>query len=588
MNKMSPEQETPQVKSVILYSMQRQKIRLYISRMMKRKTKKTSVGVPGHLLLRVLTWTDIKMPNPHSVLLDDSERTAILKIEDFKKLSNKMRSAEFIIKGFEPTKSPVYIKSSYNQLFNKYLNILNIDLDKSDQFAFFILIKKDGSVDTDDCKRISNKKKPQKHSEDWIIDKLNQILNRKDCPYKEVMIFSYNSPCLKRPECQSCMNQLIALAKQLYEKHGMRMIIGFYKPYGIDGPYVNYLPDKPFKKCTFHFQTPRGKNTITQENTMNSSNKITADKIIIEKELLQPVYEIIIPQVQNLTFLLINNKHKPSYNLSTFKSQLQNTKNIQKLHSIVQELFRFKLNSENTMDGFKKHGREKFCKCMNEISKLYITDHDANLSDHLITDHDANLSDHLITDHDANLSDHLITDHDANLSDHLITDHDANLSDLITDHDANLSDLITDHDANLSDHLITDHDANLSDHLITDHDANLSDHLITDHDANLSDLITDHDANLSDLITDHNANLSDYFIDNYIRNLHSRFLSQISKYLLNVFFPWWAEIVEYSSSEFLKKQVSLHLQESAVCHLLKIMKEMEHYCVIGYVKKENI
>lgn len=139
----------------------------------------------------------------------------------------------------------IYLDEYYNHIFNEALNMLNIDLDKSKQFAFRLFIKKDDTLDLSDLKVYKPDLKHRKHSEDYIFDLLKAILDNTDCPYKEALIFSFNSPCLTRPTFNSCSDQAIEIAWELYKKHKMKMVIGFYKPWGINGSYEKILPYKP-------------------------------------------------------------------------------------------------------------------------------------------------------------------------------------------------------------------------------------------------------------------------------------------------------------------------------------------------------
>ncbi len=112
-------------------------------------------------------------------------------------------------------------------------------------------------------------------------------------------------------------------------------------------------------------------------------------------------------------------------------------------------------------------------------------------------------------------------------------------------------------------------------HLLIGDDANLSDRLIDDYDTHLSDcLIDDYDTHLCD-----DANVSDCLIDNCY--LYEEIVSDLQ----NVFFPWWAKIVEDASSRFLNEEISCFLQERAVYFFLRDIKKVEHYFVIGYVKR---
>lgn len=168
---------------------------------------------------------------------------------------NKLVTSKHIINLITEPDSIIkhYLDQYYNETFKKVLNNLEIDLDQSNQFAFIIFIKKDGILDNENPKVYYPDGK--KHSEDDIFALLKDILDKNDCLYKEALMFSLNSPCLARPKSESCSAQAIDIAQELYKKHGMKMIIGFYKPWGINGSYEHILPYKPLKDCTYTFET---------------------------------------------------------------------------------------------------------------------------------------------------------------------------------------------------------------------------------------------------------------------------------------------------------------------------------------------
>ncbi len=116
----------------------------------------------------------------------------------------------------------IYLEEYYNKIFNTFFNKLNIDLDKSNQFAFIIFIKKDGTFDTEYPEEYKPNSKKKKHSEDYIFDILKEILDKNDCPYTEALTFSTNSPCLARPKYNSCSDQAIDIADKLYKMHKMK------------------------------------------------------------------------------------------------------------------------------------------------------------------------------------------------------------------------------------------------------------------------------------------------------------------------------------------------------------------------------
>ncbi|XP_048059311.1 uncharacterized protein LOC125275979 [Megalobrama amblycephala] len=116
-------------------------------------------------------------------------------------LSNKLKSLKYLINQITNAnycKEKFYLEEKYNHIFNRFLKkILKVDVDKSNQFAFVIFIKKDGSYDkdvwdnksntTEKCPEVYKPKGTNKHSEDDIFDLLKEILSKSDCPYKEAL-----------------------------------------------------------------------------------------------------------------------------------------------------------------------------------------------------------------------------------------------------------------------------------------------------------------------------------------------------------------------------------------------------------------
>ncbi|XP_051956649.1 uncharacterized protein LOC127625407 [Xyrauchen texanus] len=365
------------------------------------------------------------------------------KIESLKCIINLETNANYL-------KENNYHKNDINSIFNKYINS---NKNQKGQFAFMILINKDGSYDKDNWDTIPNstekcpkmykpEQKGEIHSEDKIFDLLNDILCKRDCPFKMALIYSFYTLCFKRHNKESCHKQAVDIAKKLYEKHKMTIFIGCSEPWGINGPYVKNLPYKPLKDCTY-----------TIESQTFRSNEIVSKqerKEFVEKKLIDPIYKKVIHEIQNKPFSMVKITDKPKYFLKPFLKNINNPKTIETCHNIVSNLFSCQIISKN-VDDFINHGLEKFEKCKEKIYKLLSYD----------------------------------------------------------------------------------------------------------------------------------ANNSIDECDLYNRN------QEISKYLSNVFFPWWATKVESASSTFLIKETSCLLQRSAANHIHRSTKDIEHYFVIRYVKQQN-
>ncbi len=333
-----------------------------------------------------------------------------------------IKTLNYILKHLKNTEDcieKIYLEDRYNDIFKKFLNDFKnyMNPNKPNQFAFIIFIKKDGTLDTKYPEVYFPNGKKKKHNEDYIFDILKEILDKNDCPYTEALIFSTNSLCFERKNCKSCMSQAIDLAEKLYKKHKMKLIIGFYKPWGINGSYASILPYKPLKDCTYTFESKTlGSNDISHKKT---TNKIDKESLKLLEEL---IYNTNILDVQNKTFLMEGNKTKDNqiednlteenifednriednlteenktkdnkpksnrtkddipkaeYNLDTFYSITCDLKNKEKLDQIASSLFEHE-KLIKTFDDFKNHGTEMFDTCMNEI-KVELMENDAHL-----------------------------------------------------------------------------------------------------------------------------------------------------------------------------------------------------------------
>ncbi len=327
-----------------------------------------------------------------------------------------IKTLNYILKHLKNTEDcieKIYLEDRYNDIFKKCLNDFKnyMNPNKPNQFAFIIFIKKDGTLDTKYLKVYFPNGEKKKHSEDYIFDILKEMLDKNDCPYTEALIFSTYSLCFERKKCKSCMSQAIDIADKLYKKHKMKLIIGFYKPWGINGSYASILPYKPLKDCTYTFESKTlGSNDITISHK-KTTNKIDKESLKLLEEL---IYKNFIPAVQHKTFLMEGNKTKDNqiednlteenkckdnkpksnrtkddipkaeYNLDTFYSITCDLKNKEKLDQIVSSLFEHeKLNK--TFDDFKNHGTEMFDTCMDEI-KVELMENDAHLCEEIRSD----------------------------------------------------------------------------------------------------------------------------------------------------------------------------------------------------------
>ncbi len=108
------------------------------------------------------------------------------------------------------------------------------------------------------------------------------------------------------------MSQAIDIADKLYKKHKMKLIIGFYKPWGINGSYASILPYKPLKDCTYTFESK-----TLGSNDIIISNKKTTNTI--DKELLESIYKKYTADLRNNAFSMeMDNIDTPKCNLEKY------------------------------------------------------------------------------------------------------------------------------------------------------------------------------------------------------------------------------------------------------------------------------
>ncbi|ROK64910.1 hypothetical protein DPX16_1135 [Anabarilius grahami] len=331
---------------------------------------------------------------------EEMDEDCFLKMTDsatyYKDYSNKKKSLKWLTYKINDQNQDI-LNGKYshhlnkeNDIFNRFVNDLNEEAKKKiqshNQVAFGFFRKKDGSFDMD---RWRNKEKSVyylengKHTEDEIFEQQLKIYSEDDCDYSEIYIFSTNSPCLARKDSVPCMINAIFIAKMLYEKHGMKTIIGYLKPWGYNGSFENILSEISLKDCTSHFKSQ----TLESKSIVNNSLQTTTNKTEADMGLLIPVYKQIIPDVENKTFSMKGTKTeriKPKLDLAQYSSKIAKSdiKTIFfiKLNKIVSDLFKPD-DTEMCLSDFEKHGLKKFMKCMEEMYDLLIEiNEDASIS----------------------------------------------------------------------------------------------------------------------------------------------------------------------------------------------------------------
>lgn len=141
--------------------------------------------------------------------------------------------------------------------FIKYSNTEEADRDR--QYAFSIVLMKDGRKEIlhEVYPKFQNKKKNSGalnieqgksgltikttlHSEEILIQQLDDFLHRNGTTVEHILIYTYNSPCLKRENrIVSCMFQLLYKAYEWYKLYGVITDVAFTKHWGLSGP--NYF-----------------------------------------------------------------------------------------------------------------------------------------------------------------------------------------------------------------------------------------------------------------------------------------------------------------------------------------------------------
>lgn len=234
------------------------------------------------------------------------------------------------------------------------------------QFAFVLFRKKDGSLDKSrtEVHYLSD----GEHTEDKIFKLLLEIYYESNCDYSEVYIYSTNSPCLARHKHVPCMIQAFFIAYMLHEKRSIKTIIGYLKPWGLSGSCEKNVPSYSIKDC------------ISTSGIIRTSSQKTNDTEDEElNELLIPVYRQIISEVQNQTFLMEANKHRPERKLQQFFLKMPNSEIKKQFNEIDKKNFNLlklqKSDLFNTYDGFHEYGADIFNKFTKEISDLLINDY---------------------------------------------------------------------------------------------------------------------------------------------------------------------------------------------------------------------
>lgn len=306
-----------------------------------------------------------------------------------------------------------------NQHFDKIMNFntFSVDVFKVDsilkdnymkhkktekQYALAFVAMKNGKVFKSDefypCHKNRNAKdkmtEKTKHSEEKLIQEIDKFLQKNSKNVQGILIFTLNSPCLKREkqDIQCCMYLILRKATEWYHKYGIITHAAFSKFWGLSGPNifkrltvseildqnsVFYPYFKASKKITFKLEDFMKENEEKKKKT--EKGKEIKGKII--KETLPDVENIeknnlkndIISAVHNLMVLAKHdtNKHKHCENGEKFISSLKFSS---KVHNKISEMLR-KAWSEIVNNSFMLVVRDKITADFNRaVVNVFLND----------------------------------------------------------------------------------------------------------------------------------------------------------------------------------------------------------------------
>ncbi|XP_041845712.1 uncharacterized protein LOC121642816 [Melanotaenia boesemani] len=100
----------------------------------------------------------------------------------------------------------------------------------SKQYAFATIFMRDGSKTSFKPKYPNFANRKHTHSEEFVIEELEDFISRNGPMVETVYIYSYNSPCLQRKGgVQPCMFMLMQKAAEWKEKYNILLKVGFTK-----------------------------------------------------------------------------------------------------------------------------------------------------------------------------------------------------------------------------------------------------------------------------------------------------------------------------------------------------------------------
>lgn len=122
-----------------------------------------------------------------------------------------------------------------------YMKCSHTKMEGIKQSAFAVIFMTDGDMKV--FPYVYPDFRNSKHSEEMLLQRLDDFLRKNGTAAQRILIYTYNSPCLKREnKSVPCMFQLLHKACEWQENYQVFTDVAFTKPWGLSGPnFFNYL-----------------------------------------------------------------------------------------------------------------------------------------------------------------------------------------------------------------------------------------------------------------------------------------------------------------------------------------------------------
>ncbi|XP_061581107.1 uncharacterized protein LOC133446912 [Cololabis saira] len=156
---------------------------------------------------------------------------------------------QYFMENFSPKKSEHHFDALTTDLspFKTYFELKKITSET--QHAFSIILFEDGTVKCfppvlpkfhDSKKKSDESCQTTKHSEEILLEQIDDFLDREGKIMDKILIYTYNSPCLQRKKgVEACTFQLLQKAIDWFEEDKCLTYVAFTKSWGFTGP--NYI-----------------------------------------------------------------------------------------------------------------------------------------------------------------------------------------------------------------------------------------------------------------------------------------------------------------------------------------------------------